>query len=114
MVDGTAGYMVAHEILMSSQGPLVLDFGFRGLGPGLDNSYMYCVLNTDLDCSRGTNELDVQKTTIWINAYKISRLKVLINDINFQLPSSGLSFNPCFTVVKFLNLREDPKNFVFG
>ena len=30
-------YRVAHENLMSAQGPLVMGFGFRGLGPGLDN-----------------------------------------------------------------------------
>ena len=30
---------VAHEILVSAQGPLVLGFGARGLGPGLDNIY---------------------------------------------------------------------------
>ena len=32
--------MVAHEILVSGQGPLVfgfLGFGAKGLGPGLDN-----------------------------------------------------------------------------
>ena len=28
---------VAHEILVSAQGPLVLGFGVWGLGPGLDN-----------------------------------------------------------------------------
>ena len=38
LYGGTAGYMVvAHEILVSAQGPLVLGFRFRGLGPGLDN-----------------------------------------------------------------------------
>ena len=31
------GVVVAHEILVSAQGPLV--FGFLGLGPGLDNIY---------------------------------------------------------------------------
>jgi len=29
--------VVAHEILVSAQGPLVLGFGAKGLGPGLDN-----------------------------------------------------------------------------
>ena len=28
---------VAHEILVSAQGPLVLGLGAKGLGPGLDN-----------------------------------------------------------------------------
>ena len=28
---------MAYRILVSAQGPLVLGFGFRGLGPGLDN-----------------------------------------------------------------------------
>ena len=31
------GWVVAHEILVSAQGPLVLGFGANGLGPGLDN-----------------------------------------------------------------------------
>ena len=31
------GVMVAYEILVSAQGPLVLGFGVKGLGPGLDN-----------------------------------------------------------------------------
>ena len=39
---GVVGWWVAHEILVSAQGPLVLGFGFSalglwGLGPGLDN-----------------------------------------------------------------------------
>ena len=38
---GVVGWwVVAHEILVSAKGPLVLGFGFlglRGLGPGLDN-----------------------------------------------------------------------------
>ena len=29
--------VVANEILVSAQGPLVLCFGLKGLGPGLDN-----------------------------------------------------------------------------
>ena len=36
---------VAHEILVLAQGPLVFGFlclGLRGLGPGLDNTYLYC------------------------------------------------------------------------
>ena len=32
-----AGGVVAYEILVSAQGPLVLGFGANGLGPGLDN-----------------------------------------------------------------------------
>ena len=41
------GWM-AHEILVSAQGPLVLDFGFLalglwGLGPGLDNYKNLCI-----------------------------------------------------------------------
>ena len=31
------GGVVAHKILVSAQGPLVLGFGANGLGPGLDN-----------------------------------------------------------------------------
>ena len=31
------GVVVAYDILVSAQGPLVLGFGFGGLGPGLDN-----------------------------------------------------------------------------
>ena len=37
----TLGGVVAHEILVSAQGPLVLGFlglGLRGLGPGLDKT----------------------------------------------------------------------------
>ena len=30
---------VAHEILVSAQGPLVFGVGAKGLGPGLDNIY---------------------------------------------------------------------------
>ena len=39
-VVGWGGGMgwVAHEILVSAQGPLVLGLGLRGLGPGLDNN----------------------------------------------------------------------------
>ena len=29
--------VVAYSILVSAQGPLVLGFGAKGLGPGLDN-----------------------------------------------------------------------------
>ena len=32
------GGVVAHKILESAQGPLVLALGPKGLGPGLDNS----------------------------------------------------------------------------
>ena len=39
--SGTAGYMVAHEILVSAQGAFfgfgTKGFGAKGLGPGLDN-----------------------------------------------------------------------------
>ena len=39
---GWGGVAVAHEILVSAQGPFlgfwVLGLGLRGLGPGLDNS----------------------------------------------------------------------------
>ena len=38
LVGGPGGYMVAHEILVSAQGPSVLGFWAKGLGPGLDNS----------------------------------------------------------------------------
>ena len=31
--------VVAYSILVSAQGPLVLGFGAKGLGPGLDNKY---------------------------------------------------------------------------
>ena len=34
--SGGVGW-VAHEILVSAQGPLVSGFGAKGLGPGLDN-----------------------------------------------------------------------------
>ena len=37
------GGLVAHEILVSAQGPLVLSFWAKGLGPGLDNkSFNHC------------------------------------------------------------------------
>ena len=35
--------VVAYSILVSAQGPLVLGFGAKGLGPGLDN---YSILTT--------------------------------------------------------------------
>ena len=44
MVDYSTGWggVVAHEILVSAQGPLVLGFGAKGLGPGVDNcSHLY-------------------------------------------------------------------------
>ena len=34
------GCVVAYEILVSAQGPLVLGFGAKGLGPGLDNLWI--------------------------------------------------------------------------
>ena len=40
---GWLGGVVAHEILVSAQGPLVFGFlglGLRGLGPGLDNIFL--------------------------------------------------------------------------
>ena len=37
---GVVGW-VADRILVSGQGPLVLVFGLRGLGPGLDNMYVW-------------------------------------------------------------------------
>ena len=46
--------VVAHEILVSAQGPLVLGFGAKGLGPGLDNIYSEtCITITEpyLMCS---------------------------------------------------------------
>ena len=42
MVDGTAGYMVvAHMILVSAQGLLILVLRPKGLGPGLDNRNLW-------------------------------------------------------------------------
>ena len=35
---GGVVWWVAHEILVSAQGPLFLGFGAKGLGPGLDNN----------------------------------------------------------------------------
>ena len=35
---------VAHKILVSAQGPLVLDFWFWDLGPGLDNIGMFSIV----------------------------------------------------------------------
>ena len=40
-VIGWWGGVVAHEILVSAQGPLVLGFGLKGLGPELDNLDVY-------------------------------------------------------------------------
>ena len=46
MVSGVGwGGVVAHEILVSAQGPLVFGFlslGLSGLGPGLDNYNEIC------------------------------------------------------------------------
>ena len=44
--------LVAYEILVSAQGPLVLGFlglGLRGLGPGLDNNFGIEILGLDSD-----------------------------------------------------------------
>ena len=41
-VIGGVGWVVAHEVLVSAQGPLVLGFGVWGLGPGLDNKFLNC------------------------------------------------------------------------
>ena len=36
LCGGARVYVVAHKILVSAQGPMVLGFGVLGLGPGLD------------------------------------------------------------------------------
>ena len=41
---GDVGGVVAHEILVSAQGPLVLGFRAKGLAPGLDNLILCFVL----------------------------------------------------------------------
>ena len=38
LCGGARDYVVAHEILESAQGPLVLGLRLKGLGPGFDNS----------------------------------------------------------------------------
>ena len=44
VVGGGWWVVVAYRILVSAQGPLVLGFWLRGLGPGLDNKSKVGVL----------------------------------------------------------------------
>ena len=42
---GWVGGWVAHEILVSAQGPLFLGFAAKGLGPGLDNYFAMKIID---------------------------------------------------------------------
>ena len=55
------GGVVAHEILVSAQGPLVLGFWAKGLGPGLDNFARNCVSSArnEVDNTTIPNHLDL-------------------------------------------------------